>query len=370
MTTRFFIFVSFLFACASVNGQQNVGIGTNNPAELLHVNGGNIRLSASVGTPSPRLVLNALGQLLNNQVSHDIGITFTRANTWAGAIRHVQPSAPNAATPPVIRFSNSAENADDMVIDNQGRVGIGRRNPTSRLHVDGTLRAEGTITTGGGIGVAGNAIIGGDLSIAGALNFANLDITGNGAFGGTLTVGGLISTNNNLRLSGNAPTIAFRTAGGVDRAFLQMSSNNLMVGTSSGNTAGSMIFRMNNTDHMFLSSAGNLSLGTNQVATGYKLNVGGKIICEELRVRLQAAWPDYVFGDQYKLMPLEELGAFIQKNKHLPNIPAAAEMEESGLAVGEMQRRMMEKIEELTLYVLELKEDNKALTSEIKKLKK
>jgi hypothetical protein len=344
-----------------VIAQQNVGIGTNAPTELLHVNGGNIRLSATVGTPSPRLVVNALGQLLNNQVSHDIGITFTRANTWVGSIRHVQPASPNASTPPVIRFSNSAENADDMVIDDQGRVGIGRRNPTNRLHVEGTFRSEGTISTGGGLGVAGNAIIAGDLSIGGALTFANLSITGNGSFGGTLSAVGLISTNNNIRLSGNTPTIAFRTSAGTDRAFMQVANNDFMLGTSSGNSTGSLIFRINNTNHMFLNSVGNLSLGTNQVATGYKLNVAGKIICEELRVRLQSAWPDYVFGEQYKLMPLDELGAFINKNKHLPNIPAAIQMEEAGLAVGEMQRRMMEKIEELTLYILELKEENDKL---------
>ena len=88
---------------------------------------------------------------------------------------------------------------------------------------------------------------------------------------------------------------------------------------------------------------------------GYKLAVTGKIICEEVKVKLvSSGWPDYVFANDYKLRPLQEVEKFIQINKHLPNIPSAAEVEKNGIEVGDMQKRMMEKIEELTLYVIEL----------------
>jgi trimeric autotransporter adhesin len=70
-------------------------------------------------------------------------------------------------------------------------------------------------------------------------------------------------------------------------------------------------------------------------------------------------WADYVFNKSYKLIPLNELEKFIALNKHLPNIPAAADVEKNGLDVGAVQAKQMEKIEELTLYILEL---NKRIT--------
>lgn len=101
---------------------------------------------------------------------------------------------------------------------------------------------------------------------------------------------------------------------------------------------------------------GNMAIG-GDFSSGYKLSVAGKMICEELRVNLQADWPDYVFTDNYNLMPVNELENYIEDNGHLPNVPPASEMEKSGLEVGETQRMMMEKIEELTLYIIELKNE-------------
>jgi hypothetical protein len=77
--------------------------------------------------------------------------------------------------------------------------------------------------------------------------------------------------------------------------------------------------------------------------------------------------PDYVFEPGYRLMPVEELGAFVAREKHLPNVPAAAEMREKGLNVGEFQMKLLEKIEELTLYTVEqaraMREKDAAISS-------
>lgn len=110
---------------------------------------------------------------------------------------------------------------------------------------------------------------------------------------------------------------------------------------------------------------GNAAFGST-LATGYKLSVSGKIICEEVRVALTAAWPDYVFKKDYSLMPLEQLGEFIDTHGHLPNVPSATELEQSGLEVGEMQRLMMEKIEELSLYIID---QQKLLTDQQKQIR-
>ena len=112
-----------------------------------------------------------------------------------------------------------------------------------------------------------------------------------------------------------------------------------------------------------------VAIGTSTFANGYKLSVGGKIICEELQVQLEASWPDYVFADNYDLISLSELESYINKNKHLPNIPAAAEVEDAGISVGEMQRKMMEKIEELTLYIIEQNKSMEVQQAQIDALK-
>jgi hypothetical protein len=108
---------------------------------------------------------------------------------------------------------------------------------------------------------------------------------------------------------------------------------------------------------------GTVRVGNVPVPDGYLFGVAGKAICTELRVQLTSAWPDYVFEENYRKPGLEELRTFIAENKHLPNIPSASEVEKKGIEVGDMQRRLTEKVEELTLYILELE-------SRIKKLEK
>lgn len=100
--------------------------------------------------------------------------------------------------------------------------------------------------------------------------------------------------------------------------------------------------------------------------SGLLINDWGKAICEELKVQLQANWPDYVFAKEYKLQPLEKLEQEIKDLGHLPGMPAAAEVEANGVEVGEMQRMMMEKIEELTLYVIELQKENLEIRKQLR----
>ncbi|MCB0480739.1 MAG: hypothetical protein KDC83_04865, partial [Flavobacteriales bacterium] len=88
--------------------------------------------------------------------------------------------------------------------------------------------------------------------------------------------------------------------------------------------------------------------------TPYKLAVAGNIIAELVRVKLRNDWPDYVFEKHYTMMTLPELEKYINTNGHLPDVPTASEIEDDGLDLGEMNRILLQKIEELTLYVIEL----------------
>lgn len=108
--------------------------------------------------------------------------------------------------------------------------------------------------------------------------------------------------------------------------------------------------------------AGNVAIGTPDPLPGYKVSINGNVKAKELVIET-TGWPDYVFADQYKALSLNELEKFIHQHHHLPNIPSADELEQGGLPVGEMQKKMMEKIEELTLYII-------ALNKEIEQLKK
>jgi len=96
-----------------------------------------------------------------------------------------------------------------------------------------------------------------------------------------------------------------------------------------------------------------LRIATTTQATGYALSVNGKVACEEVLVEDLTNWPDYVFAKDYKLLSLEELEQSIKENNHLPGLPSASEIEDNGLMLGDMQKKLMEKVEELTLYTIQ-----------------
>lgn len=117
-----------------------------------------------------------------------------------------------------------------------------------------------------------------------------------------------------------------------------------------------------------IESNGRVVIGAGASANGYILNVRGKAICEEMRVLLTANWPDYVFKPEYKLRPLADVEKHIAENGHLPGIQPAAEIEQNGLDLGAMQTKAMEKIEELTLYLIQLKKENDDLRTRVEAL--
>jgi hypothetical protein len=112
-------------------------------------------------------------------------------------------------------------------------------------------------------------------------------------------------------------------------------------------------------------SDGAVAIGGTKTKIGYKLSVDGKVVCEEVLVELDADWPDYVFANDYELRTIEALEDYIDKEKHLPGIAPASEIEENGIKIGEMQKNLMEKVEELSLYIIQLNKQNKKLQERI-----
>lgn len=164
-------------------------------------------------------------------------------------------------------------------------------------------------------------------------------------------------------------------------------------GTPGGGTSGTSLWSENGTDIYY--NTGNVGIGndaptsllhiTTAAATDKGLTIesggntnfqvmgDGRVFAREVEVTL-ANFPDYVFAKDYYLMPLSELKKYIKDNHHLPNIPSAKEVEENGMGMGELNLKQVEKIEELTLYILQLDErlqkleaENAALKQQLKK---
>lgn len=146
--------------------------------------------------------------------------------------------------------------------------------------------------------------------------------------------------------------IQARNSGAASHLYLQNKGGNVFIGDATNFTGSHRLGVDGNAVIL-----GAVRIGNTATPAGYKLAVDGKAIVTELLVRLVPNWPDYVFDKNYKLPGLNEVEDFIKKNNHLPGIPSAKTLEVNGLNVGEMQKLQMEKIEELTLYIIGLKKE-------------
>ena len=331
----------------TINTSGEVGIGTANPLGQLH-------LAPYTG---------------DNLVIRDVDgtIQFTKPPTTIGGVDEKKGFLQITDTDD-LRLGTNSSNAfgkviirtngtDQVTVDAQGEVGIGTATPFTKLHIVGGEDAGLSNTTNG------YAMIGVTTSSSNLIIDNNEIMVRNGYLAGTLT----------LQNDGGQVSVGARTTFNVDGEAIKLNGASPNIG-----------FYYNNVYHGFISqetadlfigvNGGKLHLDATQIAIGnvkntadaYKLAVTGKIICEEIRIKLNTAWPDYVFDEEYKMPTLADLGQFVKTNKHLPNIPAASQIEKEGHDVGLMQKRMMEKIEELTLYILQQQEQINELKGRLK----
>jgi hypothetical protein len=288
------------------NNGGNLGVGTTTPQAKLQISNGDVLLqNQTCGYPSLWLK------------------SVDGANTLKLDYNSIIGNGGNL----ILR---SAATSAIVLNDVGGKVGVGTTSPQTLLNI-----AQG----------AGDATVGTPaLRIGGTNNYQSLEFGIKGAYDGMISTFG-----NDLHIyAGN-----WRTAGAT-----ASENHNISFYTSESSSTNW------NTAKMFLRYDGNLGIGT--TSPNQKLTVNGTIYGKEVKVDLNVPGPDYVFEKDYKLPSLEAIKSYIDQHKHLPEVPSAKEMEQNGINVSEMNMILLKKMEELTLYMLELKKDNEQLRFENK----
>lgn len=168
---------------------------------------------------------------------------------------------------------------------------------------------------------------------------------------------GLAKSAGNYSSLAQANDVILRAAPGLSRLLITNVGYNSTVFATGGFG--------NETERMVITVDGNIGIGKNDPTD--KLEVNGRIHARSVKVDLDD-WPDYVFLPKYKLKPLKDVKSFIKENGHLQNVPTAKEIIENGLDLGGIDKILMEKVEELTLYLIEKDEEVERMQKEYNKL--
>jgi hypothetical protein len=316
---------------ALVTGQGKVGIGINTPASKLDIQGSTNLSHFYYGTNEDTYIRGgkATSNVIIGDVGNNIGIktafpfydlTFKselgdKISFWGGETSTTTNHYGIGMQGGQLQFFVPT-NSDNLVF------GTGRSESfIERMRING----------GGNVGIGTNN----------PLNKLQVNTTGNSS--------GIVHQNN--------VGISVGTYIGFNAGWYGTFSNHpLSFFVNNGNPA------------VTITTSEQLQVGGTATPAGFKMSVDGKLICTELEVKV-TPWADYVFDKNYKLKPLEEVESFIEKNHHLPNIPKAKDIENQSLALGNMAKLQMEKIEELTLYVIEINKRLQKIEQENETLK-
>ncbi|WP_437398721.1 hypothetical protein [Flagellimonas lutimaris] len=275
--------------------------------------------NVGVGTTNPSSPLEVWSSnnnrlLFNQSATPSVSFLPNNGNT----IFHLSHTMDNRLT--ISQGSSVSSATRILTIRNTGQIGIGTLTPEEKLHVSGTATIVGDIgVPTGSYWQTGRH----------TLELQNLD------------------------------------AGDVVLSFHRAGYTNASIRHTS---LGGLILSGTGTPDLYVGQSGRVGIGTSSPDT--ELSVKGTVHAEEVKVDLSVPGPDYVFKEGYDLQSLQEVQNYIKAHGHLPNIPSAMDMEANGIELGEMNMKLLEKIEELTLYILQLEEKYKKLEDFEARLKK
>jgi Phage T4 tail fibre len=397
-----------------INSDGNVGIGTTTPNSKLDVRGGKI-IAGSTNATQGSVVLESNydqggtygslsvlgtnystgGWILGYGISPKLGTTdafvsATIGNLGRSAILVEGDLRFMTGNQQTVAIGSDFTMTERMKIANSGNVGIGTSNPSAKLDIRGNsfagiqyLRTDAqdarisigdnsgkvwSWATGWGGGTAGDfSLI--EEGIAGDRIYIKKS-SGNVGIGTTnptakLDVNGTANFTSSIMLSGGSGTAANKIGFNADanNYFIQGITNGMQYSPFS---VGDFSFTSGNGNWKFVN--GNVIIGSAKTPANYKLAVGGDVIAERVVVKLQTSWPDYVFKTGYSLRPLSEVEAFVKTNSHLPDVPSEAEIKEKGIDVEQMNATLLKKVEELTLYLIEMKKENAEIKARLQKV--
>ncbi|NOU16510.1 MAG: hypothetical protein HOO91_02995 [Bacteroidales bacterium] len=359
----------------------NVGIGTTTPNSKIEVYEGNFRISKVAG------VGGTFGQIEWYQM-HGTG------QGLAASIEAYRAPSNWKKSSIIFNTSDDINLVERMRINYDGNVGIGTTIPSTKLEATGTISSSiasaNVVYFNGYInGTYPNRVTLGtsdwsgyaSLWNSGSVKTVHFNSSGDSYFNGGNVGIGTTTPTQKLHISniGGSSATSGTIQNGMIRLYEEGFGNVLDIGITSNNAGNSWIqagfkFDLSVNKSLLLNpNGGNVGIGTTTPQN--KLDVAGTIRCTEVKV-VALPWSDFVFHPTYKLRTLGEVEQFIKANNHLPEIPTESEVKQNGVGLGEMNAKLLQKIEELTLYMIEqnkkierVEAQNNLLMKEVEQLK-
>jgi hypothetical protein len=346
----------------------NVGIGKTSPSEILDIEtdyNTNLKLLTTNFSKNPGIIFNGKRENSTKYSTH-----YIRA--VGRSSYHLSIESDEATY-----FKNNGKTS--MYIKGNRDIGIGTTNPQSKLHILGNSSIYSTIENTSGnskiiLGAVTNRNIIYSRKLDNTPQILKFQVNDENDF--------VINTSGKIGIGTTNPTHKLHVKGashsgitiesilGKDN-FIEFKENTNQI-FKVGIDADKNLFkiaRTNFNDNSFVVNYnGNVGIGTSNTGL-WKLAVNGKIKTKEIKVTLDG-WSDFVFEKEYNLASLKEVESHIREKGHLKDIPSAKEVEKNGIYLGEMNSKLLQKIEELTLYTIQQQKEIENIKKENKSLKK